>query len=945
MISQKETKNTATSLITPRMSFVIMPGGDIGAISYGDHLIGTERPETEGGLATLFLRLEDDQGAKYASLIGQNASGAWQIKDRILFYQGTIQGVEYRIRMMPGNGIWFYDVHLRETGHKKRKCQLFFGPKINIDAANVSYPHLDNALFTPPHGHTLISGPLPGTNIYLQSGSLMDNADYAAGQETLFMQDLISGGTGKKNPSKVSDLLAAGERYHLLESKAFSSGDDVKAVFFEKLVFDIGTFFSQPIDFAMIEEEYRVLCQDCYQGDPDVRKNHEKASPLRVLQSANLTGLELDTLYPLKHRQTYKENILQSFYLEDHHLVMIPSLMDQDIPAHVLSSGCDLIYDPMILTCSLDGNFITGLKTGFDFRPEMTSSERIMVKEDGDYRFLGRPSVFEIGANSAKWLYKLKDDVIMVELAVDYTLPLAIMKVRSMLRKPHDYSGIENLFIGKKTPVTVSVKNHVISYQPESDDAWYEVVYSADNITFPEDRHSGKDNTAITYEIKNAREFSKIIKLRKSDIPLPAIGDLNISRLKAIYDEKLEKVIGHFHVRTQDKTVMAFNDIVWWNAHYALIDYLYLSRSKLNTGHMEKWYSTAEFLRTFGHYQLLKELLTRLFTSLANNQEKEVENIIWPMKALSVYLEDTGDFSFLNCEVPIVNEGHTIRISVRQIINRQIKDLNAFYQRYATLLESRDWEIYQGYLANELTSEALLGQLVETLGSFGTLLEHEDSLEKNELCMLISAMKKTYYEHFIQKKEPKASFTSFDRNRYLWQCHQALIYDLLESSRQMLMPTGQFLNRISGIGWTLEKKSTLLQKRSGLKLMLLSDLKDGLKVLHGLLEAGETMPADGLPGIYLSVLIRHLLGFISSGRRLVLRPIMPKSLDGLKLRLSVNEKAYEMTYVIKGNHERVTKMIINNHPLDPAQLFRLKDDAIIIPPKELGGNNTIYLET
>jgi hypothetical protein len=253
MISQKETKNTATSLITPRMSFVIMPGGDIGAISYGDHLIGTERPETEGGLATLFLRLEDDQGAKYASLIGQNASGAWQIKDRILFYQGTIQGVEYRIRMMLGNGIWFYDVHLRETGHKKRKCQLFFGPKINIDAANVSYPHLDNALFTPPHGHTLISGPLPGTNIYLQSGSLMDNADYAAGQETLFMQDLISGGTGKKNPSKVSDLLAAGERYHLLESKAFSSGDDVKAVFYEKLVFDIGTFFSQPIDFAKIE--------------------------------------------------------------------------------------------------------------------------------------------------------------------------------------------------------------------------------------------------------------------------------------------------------------------------------------------------------------------------------------------------------------------------------------------------------------------------------------------------------------------------------------------------------------------------------------------------------------------------------------------------------------------------------------------------------------------
>jgi hypothetical protein len=758
------------------------------------------------------------------------------------------------------------------------------------------------------------------------------------------MQDLMPGGTNRKSRTRPADSAAAGEYYHLLESDAFTAGDDVKVIFYGKLVFDIRNFFSKPIDFSEIEEEYRALCRDC-QNDIDVRKIPEKIPPLKVLSSADLTSRELDTLYPLKHRQTYKENYLQSFYLEDHHLVMIPSLMDHHVPVHVLASGCDLIYDPLILTCSLDGNFLSGFKTGFDFRQEMTSIERVMVKEGGEYRFLGRPSVFEIGANSAKWLYKLEDDVIMVELAVDYTLPLAIMKVRSMMRKNHDYSGIENMFIGRKTPVTETVKNNTVSYQLEGEASWFEVVYSADNVTFPEDCPSGKENASITYEIKNVREFSKIIKLRKPDIPLPAIFDLNISRLKTIYDDKLEKVIGHFHLRTQDKMAMAFNDIVWWNAHYALIDFLYLNRSKPDIGKMEKWYSTAEFLRTFGHYQMLKELLTRLFTSLANNLEEDVEFIVWPMKALSIYLEDTRDFSILDCEVPIVNQDHTVRISVRQIINRQIKDLKAFYQKYATLLEGRNLEIGHGYLANELTSEALLGLLVETLGQFHTLLEPEDSLEKNELGILISIMKKTYYVNFIQKTEPKASFTSFERNRYLWQCHQALIYNLLDHSKEPLVPTCQFLNRIRRIGWTLGKESTLLQGRSWLRLMLQSDLKEGRKVLDGLLDSEKAMHPEVLPGIYLSVLIRHLLGFFASGRRLVLRPILPKNLDGLKLRLSVNEKEYALTYVIRGNHEMVTKVIINNHPVDPAKLYGLKEEAIIISPKDLGSQNNIYLET
>jgi hypothetical protein len=142
MISQKEEKTKTTSLITPRMTFMIMPSGDIGSIKYGDHLIGGKAAETEGGLATLYLRMVDDQKTTTANLMGENAPGAWQIRDHTLFYQGNFQGMEYRIKMMAGNGIWFYDVRLHDTGTKNRKAQLYYGHKIIIDPENAASPGL-----------------------------------------------------------------------------------------------------------------------------------------------------------------------------------------------------------------------------------------------------------------------------------------------------------------------------------------------------------------------------------------------------------------------------------------------------------------------------------------------------------------------------------------------------------------------------------------------------------------------------------------------------------------------------------------------------------------------------------------------------------------------------------------------------------------------------------
>jgi cellobiose phosphorylase len=81
-----------------------------------------------------------------------------------------------------------------------------------------------------------------------------------------------------------------------------------------------------------------------------------------------------------------------------------------------------------------------------------------------------------------------------------------------------------------------------------------------------------------------------------------------------------------------------------------------------------------------------------------------------------------------------------------------------------------------------------------------------------------------------------------------------------------------------------------------------------------------TVPLDGGwrvyssgAGIGLSLIVRRFLGLSIEARALTLDPVIPASLSGLRVRLTLLGKAVELTYEIKGAGHGVTAVKVNSH--------------------------------
>lgn len=87
---------------------------------------------------------------------------------------------------------------------------------------------------TPPNGDTVIIGPLEGSNSYLQSGSLSNDVSYY----TFKQKDQVN-------------------THYLLESPWLELRDYNKIIFYEKIIFDIISFFGEEINLSEIVKTYQ----------------------------------------------------------------------------------------------------------------------------------------------------------------------------------------------------------------------------------------------------------------------------------------------------------------------------------------------------------------------------------------------------------------------------------------------------------------------------------------------------------------------------------------------------------------------------------------------------------------------------------------------------------------------------------------------------------------
>ena len=181
------------------------------------------------GLANIYLIVYEDNKLHYSKIIPDNISNPFQ---KAFEVEDSFKEVKYKIKITFHNFVLFYDLKL--ISDSKKIIKVLFGQDLKLGLDNLKYPFLNNRIMTPPNGDTVIIGPLEGSNSYLQSGSLSNDVSYY----TFKQKDQVN-------------------THYLLESPWLELRDYNKIIFYEKIIFDIISFFGEEINLSEIVKTYQ----------------------------------------------------------------------------------------------------------------------------------------------------------------------------------------------------------------------------------------------------------------------------------------------------------------------------------------------------------------------------------------------------------------------------------------------------------------------------------------------------------------------------------------------------------------------------------------------------------------------------------------------------------------------------------------------------------------
>jgi cellobiose phosphorylase len=173
------------------------------------------------------------------------------------------------------------------------------------------------------------------------------------------------------------------------------------------------------------------------------------------LVALDMTEKEIKNLFPDRHQEERNEDSLLSFFTGsyEHIVLKAKELLVERPHGHILMSGGNVkLGAPVITTTSyMYGIFNSQLVIGNTNFNKMisnarnalnvpkTAGQRIYVEMEGQYRLLTMPSLFEIGFNYVRWMYKTESDTIIVTNYTGAHTTEVSMNVRSTSGKAYRY--------------------------------------------------------------------------------------------------------------------------------------------------------------------------------------------------------------------------------------------------------------------------------------------------------------------------------------------------------------------------------------------------------------------------------------------------------------------------------------------------------------------------
>jgi cellobiose phosphorylase len=328
-----------------------------------------------------------------------------------------------------------------------------------------------------------------------------------------------------------------------------------------------------------------------------------------------------------------------------------------------------------------------------------TSGQRIYVKQDGSYRLLTMPSMFEVGFNYARWYYKMPEDTLVITSYTTVDTPEVTLAVTSESGKAYRYLVTNQ--------VTMSNNEYEVPFQLEQDGNT--ITFRADDRTlsasvYPDLRYRMRvtgaeltvgDERMLADNVEAGAASLTVIALDSSQSwSLTVQGLLHGQELAFTerdaeaeinrYRQYFEAVMNGFRVSLNGgnngdngSALDKVNALAWWYTHNMLVHFSVPHGLEqyggAAWGTRDVCQGPVEYFMATQKHDVVRDILLTVYAHQYEHtgnwpqwfmfdryykiqqDESHGDIIVWPLKVLGDYLNATKDYSILQEPVPYMD--------------------------------------------------------------------------------------------------------------------------------------------------------------------------------------------------------------------------------------------------------------------------------------------------
>ncbi|HEY5277347.1 MAG TPA: cellobiose phosphorylase [Coriobacteriia bacterium] len=727
------------------LSIELLDNGSLFAIRHGDILINQVLGSPiEGGLGNVYLRRRTREGISSFPLLGPAAPSSFRASRHGAAWEGSVHGLDYScaLRLASRQPTWFWTLRLANATGRRLSLDAVLAQDLGI--ANEAAVRSSELYASQYIDHTILEdedlGYLVCSRQNLPQGDafpwIMHGClDGAVGYLTDGFQLYGLGYKATNVPAALSHPTLPNRNYQhefalpTLQSRRLSlrPGAIGEITFFAAFEADhpAATSEADAGRARVAGEAFRGRRRGAIARTPRPRPAGLFDAPV-LFESQDLGSADLERFFGTEWRHIERRDgtLLSFFHGRQQHVVLKAKELVVERPTgHIMCSGRDLLPGDDILSVTawmfgVFGSQLTIGNTSFNkllsvcrnpLNVLKASGQRIFLRTGRGYELLGVPSAFEMGPNSARWIYHDDEHTLTIRVATSLDAPACRLSVDVERGGPLELLVSHDIVLGTNEhdaagTVVVDAANARLELRPAPDGqlsqhypetTFFIVSPDVDRIEAmggDELLHADGADRGSSYVVVKTKPVTRFSLVLTGNI----LSARRAEELAIAYshgpdpDVDMEQASADFWSRLGRRATLAgatgrcaddlarLDDVLRWYLHDAMVHY--------TTPHGLEQYSGAamglrdvcqgptELLVATGHPGPLRDLLKLVYEHQDRETgdwpqwfmfdrfrevraaESHADIIHWPIKSLCDYLETSGDFSILDEQVAYTDD-------------------------------------------------------------------------------------------------------------------------------------------------------------------------------------------------------------------------------------------------------------------------------------------------